>query len=224
IHASVRDGLRMSNCTYQGFAHNDCDDLKRRLELARSKDPSQSIFVAVEALYSMSGELAPLLSLIEACEEFNAHLIVDEAHSAGVFGKEGRGLCEELGLSERVAIRLITFGKAYGHHGALVLGSSMLRNYLINFARPFIYTTAPSASDVAQLAKKIQLSREENLRQELKNNIFRFRKAMQKDLVSHPESPIQILRGPVERLKILEQKLKGRQVAAKLILPPTVPE
>lgn len=224
IHASVRDGLRMSNCEYQGFVHNDCDDLKRRLERARAKDSSRLVFVAVEALYSMSGEVAPLKSILELCEAYNAHLIVDEAHSGGVFGAEGRGLCAELGISDRVSIRLITFGKAYGHHGALVLGSSLLRSFLINFARPFIYTTALSEHDVAQITQKVDLSKSEELRNQLKSNIVHFRKGIDKEIISHPESPIQILRAPVEQLRVIEQDLKAHQIAAKLILSPTVPE
>ncbi len=137
IHASIRDGIRLSHANAWSFAHNDLQQLTEKLERAKG-----NVFVAVEAIYSMDGDAAPLQALSSLCKQYHAHLIVDEAHATGIFGEKGEGLCVELGVEDDVFARIHTFGKALGCHGAVVLGEETLRNYLINFSRPFIYTTA----------------------------------------------------------------------------------
>lgn len=137
IHASFHDGMRMSKAACVSFKHNDTRDLKSKLEKA-----SGNLLIAVESVYSMDGDFAPLAELVELCKEFGAYLIVDEAHAVGVFGTKGEGRVVELGLENEVYARVITFGKALGTHGAIVLGNELLRDYLINFARSFIFTTA----------------------------------------------------------------------------------
>lgn len=99
----------------------------------------------------MDGDQAPLEEIVELCERFDAHLIVDEAHATGVIGAQGEGLMQSRGLHHRCFARIHTFGKALGCHGAAVLGSEILRNYLINFSRPFIYTTALPPAAVAAI-------------------------------------------------------------------------
>ena len=155
IHASMIDGARLSYATKYRFQHNDVDDLKDKLErLENSLQPNNdsktlniehpipNTYIALESVYSMDGDLAKLSEISDLCEHYGANLIVDEAHATGIFGKNGRGLVCELGLEDKVFARVITFGKALGCHGAIVLGSKVLRDYLINFARPFIYSTA----------------------------------------------------------------------------------
>lgn len=151
VHASIRDGIRLSHARAFSFEHNDVGDLERRLKAQRAEGPAKgsiesvqdgAIFVAVESVYSMDGDCAPLVEMAELCRKHGANLIVDEAHATGVFGEHGRGKVVELGLQKKVFARLHTFGKALGCHGAIVLGSNALRSYLINFARSFIYTTA----------------------------------------------------------------------------------
>ncbi len=90
----------------------------------------------------MDGDAAPLIELTEICEKYDAALIVDEAHACGIFGEKGEGLVVECGLEHKVFARVATFGKALGAHGAVVLGNKLLRDYLINYSRAFIYTTA----------------------------------------------------------------------------------
>jgi len=134
IHASVIDGARLSFAHRFKFKHNDLEDLERKIKQSKG-----ICYVAVESVYSMDGDLADLLHIALLCRQYGAQLIVDEAHAFGVFGT---GLVDLLAIHEAVFARVVTFGKALGLHGAIVLGSNLLRNYLINFARPFIYSTA----------------------------------------------------------------------------------
>jgi 8-amino-7-oxononanoate synthase len=142
IHASVHDGMRMSKAETLSFSHNDTSDLASKLEAVRNQDRFANVFVAVESLYSMDGDEAALEEMSGLCEQYSAKLIVDEAHATGVIGNRGEGLVNSLGLEQKTFARLHTFGKALGCHGAIILGSETLRNYLVNFARSFIYSTA----------------------------------------------------------------------------------
>ncbi len=137
IHASIIDGIRLSHASRYVFRHNDLSSLEQKLKLAKGR-----IFIAVESVYSMDGDEAPLKEIARLSKQYNAALIVDEAHAVGIFGEKGRGLIHELGLCHEVLARTITFGKALGTHGAAILGSRQLRDYLINFSRAFIFTTA----------------------------------------------------------------------------------
>lgn len=137
IHASVHDGMRMSQATCIPFKHNDARDLETKLQNADG-----NLIIVVESVYSMDGDFAPLEELAQLCKKYDARLIVDEAHAVGMFGKNGAGRVVELGLEKDVFARVVTFGKALGCHGAIVLGDELLRDYLINFARSFVYTTA----------------------------------------------------------------------------------
>lgn len=148
IHASIIDGIRLSHASRFVFRHNNMQSLEQKLKLAKGR-----IFIVVESVYSMDGDEAPLSEIAEIANKFDAALIVDEAHATGIFGKSGRGMVNELGLCDKIFARIITYGKGMGTHGAAVLGSNQLRNYLINFSRSFIYTTA--SSFLSHLAIKI---------------------------------------------------------------------
>lgn len=218
IHASVRDGIRLSSARSFSFKHNDIADLKKKLKAA-----SGDIFVAVEALYSMDGDLSPLREIAALVKEKTFFLIVDEAHSGGVYGREGRGLVNELGLKNEVFARLFTFGKAYGSHGAAVIGSARLKHYLLNFARSFIYTTALPPEQYKTIGQALSLSVNEQLRSALQERISQFRKGIQGvELLSDEKSPIQIIRRREKELRLLQAKMQEQKLAVKLILPPTV--
>ena len=137
VHASIRDGIRLGNAKSYAFKHNSTLDLRTKLERF-----GKGVYVVIESLYSMDGDIAPLNDIVALCNEFEAYLIVDEAHSGGTYGKNGVGLISEFNLDHQIFAKIITFGKAFGCHGAVVLGSNLLIEYLINFSRPFIYTTA----------------------------------------------------------------------------------
>ncbi|EFY92135.1 hypothetical protein J3458_004342 [Metarhizium acridum] len=164
IHASVHDGMKLSRARAMPFAHNCVDrsglqessgprpldavlsDLLRGQDGHKVRSGQTNVFVAVEGVYSMDGDAAPLEQIVECVEKHlargNGHIIVDEAHSTGWMGERGRGLVCQLGLEERVWARVHTFGKAMGCAGAIVLCTPATRSYLINYARSLIYTTA----------------------------------------------------------------------------------
>ena len=151
-HASVKEGIRASFAAAWSFRHNDLADLERKLSRATG-----AVFVAVEALYSMDGDMAPLAELAAFCGPRGLHLVVDEAHSNGVYGPRGAGLVTALGLEAAVFARILTFGKALGSQGAAVAGPAVLRDYLLSFSRPFIYTTALPPATIAGLAAAYEL-------------------------------------------------------------------
>lgn len=139
IHASIRDALVLSHARCHFWFHNDLDHLETHLKKSKKRT-----FVCVESVYSVEGSLAPLQEIASLCNRYNAFLIVDEAHATGVF-KEG------LSYMLEPFARVHTFGKALGVQGAAIVGSFSLREFLINFARPFIYTTAPSPFLIAAI-------------------------------------------------------------------------
>ena len=221
IHASVRDGIRLSHAKAYSFKHNNVADLDKKMKLSEG-----AVFVAVESVYSMDGDLAPLQELVESCEKHNALLIVDEAHSGGVFGTEGRGLMEQLKLHNRCFARLMTFGKAYGTHGAVVCGNADLVAFLYNFARSFIYTTALSPEQYTHMQQAVESAKDDSSRKKLQRNISYFRQqADSLPIISDVSSAVQIV--PFDTLQAcLEatEKLQSAKIAVKAILPPTVPE
>ncbi|MEL6273889.1 MAG: 8-amino-7-oxononanoate synthase [Bacteroidota bacterium] len=139
IHASLRDGIRLSLARALPFRHNDLHHLRERLRKVNG-----TCLVVTESVFSMDGDVAPLKDMLSICQEFGAAMIVDEAHAIGVFGPQGSGKVTELGLEDDIFARIVTFGKALGVHGAAVLGSGDLVDYLINHARSFIFSTGPS--------------------------------------------------------------------------------
>ena len=139
IHASTHDGIRLSSAHSIPVRHNDLNHLEKLLKSARV---ATNRFVCIESIYSTDGSIAPLKEIAMLCQRFDAKLIVDEAHAVGIFGPKGSGLVAEFQLQMSVFAQVATFGKALGSLGAIVLGSNQLKEYLINFARSCIYSTA----------------------------------------------------------------------------------
>ena len=137
VHASIRDGIRLSYAQSFSFAHNDIQDLEKKLIISTG-----NIFVVTESLFSMDGDVCPLAGILTLVKSYNAHLILDEAHAIGVIGANGEGLSQSLNLNHECFARVYTFGKACGCHGAAVVCSTRLKDYLVNFARSFIFSTA----------------------------------------------------------------------------------
>ncbi|EXX77031.1 serine C-palmitoyltransferase LCB2 [Rhizophagus irregularis DAOM 197198w] len=180
IHASVHDGIRNSRAAViTKFRHNDIKHLKKVLEtVVQEIEPQKNIFIAVESLYSMDGDIAPLNEIVEVIKPFNSYLIVDEAHATGVYGEQGRGIVCELGLERKVFARLHTFGKALASNGAAIVGPKLLRSYLINYARPLIFSTFLSFNSLIAIdcSYKVMTSEAGNeLRKRLMRLIHLFR-------------------------------------------------
>jgi 8-amino-7-oxononanoate synthase len=218
IHASIIDGARLSHANRFTFRHNDLQSLEEKLKHAKG-----NCYVVIESVYSMDGDIPPIKEILTLTEKHHAHLIVDEAHAVGLYGK---GLINQLGLADRVFARIVTFGKALGCHGAIILGSSLLREYLINFSRSFIYTTAASFHQMASIKmayKLLPLS--DTGVQKLQHNIQLF-----KNLVTPigihlitSDSAIQcIVVGSNEKAKKMTQQLQNEGLDVRPILSPTV--
>lgn len=219
IHASIHDGMRLSLAQKYSFRHNDLDDLQKKIKKAAGQ-----VFVAVESVYSMDGDKAPLAAISEICEREGAMLIVDEAHAVGVTGPGGAGLVQELGLEDKCFARVNTFGKAVGCHGAIVLGSAVLRDYLVNFSRSFIYTTAlPPAAIAAVLASYSLFPGMDAERSHLQSLIKRLRAGMHASRLLESDTPIQVIMTPGnEEARGLAQRLQSAGLDVRAILHPTV--
>ncbi|MDB5240150.1 MAG: 8-amino-7-oxononanoate synthase [Spirosoma sp.] len=235
IHASMIDGARLSYATRRRFRHNDLTDLENQLRLATNfqttglSHPLGQVFVAVESVYSMDGDLAPLGELTDLCDEYGASLLVDEAHATGVYGPTGEGLVVALGLQKRVFARVHTFGKALGVHGAAVVGPAVLRDYLINFARPFIYSTAlPPHSLLAIRCAHEYLKTQPEARELLYDRLTYFRQRVS-DLLpgsswTDSQTPIQCLIVPGnEWARHAAERAQQAGFDVRAILSPTVP-
>jgi 8-amino-7-oxononanoate synthase len=223
IHASIRDGIRLSFAQSFSFRHNDPVDLETRLQ---KKVATGNVFVVTESVFSMDGDTAPLVEISLLCEKYSAHLIVDEAHATGVIGKKGEGLVQQMNLQNKCFARVHTFGKACGVHGAIVLGSGDLRNYLINFARPFIYSTALPEVNVAAIKAAYTIFPSlNNERENLKRLIKQFQNQKLSSLPVGMRTPIQIVIIPgTEYVKKAAENCRQNNFDVRAILYPTVPK
>lgn len=173
--------------------------------------------MVTESVFSMDGDLAPLKEIADLCEQYHAHLIVDEAHATGVVGERGEGLVQHLHLQSRCFARVHTFGKAVGCHGAIILGSELLRNYLINFSRSFIYSTSLPQSGLSAISHAYDLFPNMHAeRAHLQQLIATFQGLSQ--------TPIQIVMVPGNNeVKQLAAKLQQANLDVRPIMYPTVP-
>jgi 8-amino-7-oxononanoate synthase len=253
IHASMIDGARLSYATRYKFKHNDVESLAFRLQSLENnfqvsinqtltqntknhpiqtsniEHQTSKLFIAIESVYSMDGDLANLEAIVNLSEKYEANLIVDEAHATGVFGKNGRGLVAELGLEDKVFARVVTFGKALGCHGAIVLGSRNLRDYLINFARPFIYTTAAPMHTHESVRQAYQLLKSPDFSNKKLHSLIHFFKEQAKQIpdlqIIESTSAIQcIIISGNERCREVATKLQNNGLDIRPIVSPTVPK
>jgi 8-amino-7-oxononanoate synthase len=224
IHASVHDGIRMSFAKSRSFSHNNMEELEEQLKKSEGE-----LFVAAEAVYSMDGDQCPLEEIVELCEKYNANLILDEAHSNGLYGEKGEGIAVALGLQDKIFARLLTFGKAAGCHGAGVAGSKILKDYLVNYARPFIYTTALPVHDLAAMKCAVKNFSRQN---ELRKQLFSFVEYFREKAADYPslqlvesKSAIQgILVSGNEKVRSVAAKCRESKFDLRAVLSPTVPE
>ena len=221
IHASIIDGARLSYANRYTFRHNNLQSLEDKLKQLKG-----NCYVAIESVYSMDGDTPPIMDILALTEKYNANLIVDEAHAVGLYGF---GLVNKPELQNRVFARVVTFGKALGCHGAVVLCSNLLKEYLVNFARSFIYTTAAPIHQAVSIkvaygllhdaAKEIQV---------LQQNISFFKSQLKQNTLYpliNSDSSIQCLvLGSNEKAKALAENLQNEGLDVRPILSPTVPQ
>jgi 8-amino-7-oxononanoate synthase len=205
VHASVRDGIAISRATnLYPFAHNSVDDFEKVLlrvvaEHSEIFDGRATVFVAVESLYSMDGDFSPLVDIVSLTEKLipasSRHIVVDEAHTTGVCGVEGRGFVSLLGLEKNVHTVLHTFGKGRACSGAIILTSPVVRRYLINYARPFIFSTSLPGSTVVAIDSCFDFrssSVGEELAQRLQENARYFEDSFRQKLAAIPSSLLRL--------------------------------
>jgi 8-amino-7-oxononanoate synthase len=233
-HASIRDGIQMSNAKAYKFEHNDWEELERKMINFNGNNNGNgnesNVYVVTESVFSMDGDCPNIEQLVALTQKYNAYLVIDEAHALGVFGARGEGLIQSLGLQDKIFARIMTFGKGLGCHGAAILGSAELKSYLVNFARSFIYTTGLSPHSVATILVAYQhLAEEKEALQSLKANILFFNQEKLrlglKPMFVYSKSAIQcaIIPGN-DKVKSIATQLQQKGFDVKPILSPTVPE
>ena len=223
-HASIIDGCRLSRAQVIVYEHCDADGLERKL---RDAPAGGRKLIVTESLFSMDGDEAPLVALVDLAEKYGALLMVDEAHATGVFEPNGAGIIAKLGLTKRVPVQMGTLGKALGGFGAYVAGDSALRELLINRCRSFIFTTSLPPAVLAMAIAALELVRKEpERRQALWTNCLRLRDRLLQLGYSLGRSSSQILPvivGDSRACIDLSERLLERGIFAQGIRPPTVP-
>ncbi|WP_317130454.1 aminotransferase class I/II-fold pyridoxal phosphate-dependent enzyme [Robertkochia marina] len=227
IHASIRDGLSMGNAGSFKFRHNDLEHLESLLKKYLVDD--NECYVVTESVFSMDGDSPDLDRLINLCKAYDVNLVVDEAHAVGVVGEKGKGLTFSQGRRESVFARIVTFGKGPGVHGAAVLGSQKLKDYLVNFCRSLIYTTALPPHSVAGIMASHRLMIDDGRRDQLWDRIRCFQNKLNTTEVlmefKGGDSAIATIVIPGnENVKEVAKLLNDEGFRVKPIVSPTVPK
>jgi len=224
-HASIIDGILLSRAEFLRYPHVDMQVLEEMLK----KIPTQKRkLIVTDSVFSMDGDRALLEDIVRLAKQYQAMVMVDEAHGFGVLGKNGGGLVEELGLSHEIDIQMGTLSKAAGCMGAYVAGSSILRNYLINKSRSFIYTTAmpPMMAESARTALKI-ITQEPQRREKLLKAAEQLRRDLKTigfDTMNSSTPIIPILVKDSQQAVTMSQRLLEKGILVQAIRPPTVPQ
>lgn len=223
-HASLIDGIRLSGARWKRFRHNDVEDLRKLLE--KGADAVGRKFIVIDSVFSMDGDIGPLEEIHALAREHQACLIVDEAHAVGIFGPQGAGVCRERGLQPDLVTG--TFSKSFGGYGGFAVCSAEIRAWLINKARPFIFSTGLPPASVASSLKGIQILREEpNLGTGLLEKAESFHGFLQRkgfNLLPFQSQIIPVIVGENEKAVRLAEALWDEGLYVKAIRPPTVPK
>jgi 8-amino-7-oxononanoate synthase len=223
-HASIIDAVKASEADFRTYRRNQPD----RLEKYLADGKYNNRFIVTESVFSMDGDTANLAELVELKNKYSAILIVDEAHSLGCFGDTGAGLCEQEGILDQVDIIVAPLGKAIAATGGIIAGPKAVNDYLINKARPFIYTTAPSPVVAAAALKSLDIIQAEpNRRKRLNDNARFLRNAfteMKLDIGNSTTQIIPVVLGDSEKALDISQKLFEAGYFISAIRPPTVPQ
>jgi 8-amino-7-oxononanoate synthase len=211
VHASIVDAARLCGAKLRVFGHNDLNDLEKILKWSNkeSRHPSpvtRHTLVVTESIFSMDGDAAPLREIVSLKEKYGAWLMVDEAHATGLYGKNHRGLAEELGVSGQIEIQMGTLGKVLGANGGYICGSRPLVDFLVNRARSFIFSTAPIPATAAVATAAIRFiqsksgatrrhllwQRVRQLKSKMKNQNSRFQSAIIPILIGNEPKTVEV--------------------------------
>ncbi|WP_064603013.1 8-amino-7-oxononanoate synthase [Photobacterium sp. J15] len=228
-HASLMEAGMLSPATMRRFAHNDLAALQRTLSRYSDQPntvvrPDSATMVVTEGVFSMDGDLSPLAEMKLLCEQHNSWLVVDDAHGCGVLGEQGRGSCDNAGIKPDVLV--VTFGKAFGLQGSAILCDDDTAEYLIQFARHFIYSTAMPPAQAHALSKACQLIREDQWRRDKLLELSMLLSEQVNDdieLIKTPTPIKPLLIGSSEKALAVSEQLKQRGIWVSAIRPPTVP-
>jgi 8-amino-7-oxononanoate synthase len=224
VHACIIDGAILSRANLRRFEHNEAGDLEKHL---KSGSASGRRLVVTESVFSMDGDLAPLADIARLADEYEAMIMVDEAHATGVFGPEGRGLVNALGLESRVNVSMGTLSKALGGYGGFVACSAVLRELFVNRARSFIYSTAlPPFAVGATLGALDVMEKEPDGGTRLLERAAAMREVLKREGLDTGHSASQIIPvmvGDNHKAVSLSARLRGDGILAPAIRPPTVP-
>jgi glycine C-acetyltransferase len=227
-HASIIDGIRLTKAERKIFPHGDMDTLRSILRQIRQTDADRTVLVLTDGVFSMDGDIANLPEIVEAAEEANAIVYVDDAHGSGVLGRNGRGTVDHYDLHGRVHVQVGTLSKAIGVLGGYVAGAQTLRTVLEHKARPFLFSTShPPAVAAACIAAVEVLETEPELIDRLWENARFFKDGLQKlgFNTGHSQTPITPVIASKGALAMkLSDRLFEEGVFAQGIGFPTVPE
>lgn len=224
VHASIHDGIRNSKATAEVFGHNDVADLEQKLKMARGL-----LYVVIESYYSMDGDFAPLKQIATVCKKYNAALIIDEAHATGLYGENGSGCANQEDVENNCLARIYTYGKAMGAHGAAIVGKKDLIDFLVNYCRPFIFSTAAPFHSLAVLHCVYQyLPALQERRAYLRQLVAAFKTELAHlsgGYILPGDGPVQSVVYPGNAaVKELAAKLQQQRFDVRPILYPTVPK
>lgn len=226
VHASIHQGMQLSGAKLVAFAHNDMIDLEEKLKL---KADGLIGFIITESLFSMEGDMPDLQKLADLASNYEVELIIDEAHATGLFGRKGAGLCNVAAIEVKCFARVYTFGKAIGSHGAVVVGCQKLKQYLVNFSKPFIYSTALETHNLLSV-KHSYIYLQSNINQQIKLNnlIFYFKNkfhSLKTKFSLIGDGPIfGILVSGNESCRKIAKHLQENGLDIRPIVAPTVPK
>lgn len=225
VHASMHEGLRLSRAMAVSAAHNDAQSFDDAVREWRTKGNTGRVWLAFETLYSMDGDMADVAAMAAVAERHEAIMLIDEAHATGVFGPDGRGIAATLdGRADTIVLR--TCGKAMGCEGALVLGPKVVREFLVNRGRPFIFSTAPSPLVCAAVREAMRIMADEPQRRESLRALVAH---AERALAPHGAMPsgsqiLPLILHEDARTMAVASALQARGFDVRGIRPPTVPQ
>jgi 8-amino-7-oxononanoate synthase len=228
VHASIVDAARLSGAKLRIYSHNDLADLEEILRWCdgqRSANEAVRVLIVTESLFSMDGDFAPLGEIVALKERYGAWLMVDEAHATGLFGEKRRGLIEASGVGGQVEVQMGTLGKALGAAGGFIAGGRALREYLVNKARSFIFSTAPPPSVSASAKAALEVVRSEEgaeLVDRLRRNISEFHRRSKVTAAGEHSPIVPFIVGTEEAALELAEKLWKSGIFVPAIRYPTV--